>query len=111
MYLINTTVTVSWVLQPTGSPLAQTDYDVLVTPPNKSATYTDDGLTSYTAPSATAQGGATLDLLLDTAGLWTVRLADGTNTAYNHQTVRYIYCVQPNFGIVRSQRKQHLDLP
>lgn len=96
-YLINTTITVCWVIEPTNNPLPEADYDVYVIKPDKTASYTNDGLTSYTAPTATVQGQATYDVVADQIGLWQVRLNIGTELKYVHHSEIQLYIVDtPN---------------
>lgn len=94
-FILNTTITVCWSLDPTASPLVIGDYDVYVIKPDGSATYTDGGLTSYTAPTATLQGIATYDLSINQIGRWETRLAVGTNLVYVENSAQQVYVIDP----------------
>lgn len=77
MYIKNSTVTVNFVIPVSASPLVQADYDIKVITPSGDVTYTESALLTYVAPTATAQGSATYDHLVDEIGMWKFELANG----------------------------------
>lgn len=95
MFILNTTVTVNFVLPPAATPPAEADYDILITAPDGTVTYTDSGLTTYVAPTATAPGSATFNKLVDQLGKWELSLSIGTGTAYTLQSQAQIYVIVP----------------
>lgn len=78
MYLNNTSITFHFVLQPSATPPAQTTYDIRITAPDGTVTYTDDALLTYVAPTATAQGSATYAHTVNAVGVWRFELCSGT---------------------------------
>lgn len=80
-WLSNNEITVRWVIPPTGSPLVQGDYDIRVIPGHLSATYTDGGLSSYTAPTSEYSGVLDYVFTPTTPGLWTILLCTGSGAA------------------------------
>lgn len=93
--ILNETVTFCWQIPPATAAPSKADWDVLVHKPDGSSAYTDDGITTYVAPTATTQGQATFDLLINQLGRWQVTLAEGTNTLHVIQAFREIYVVAP----------------
>ena len=77
MHTVNTTSTIRFVIEPSGSPLSQADYDVEVTKPDGTITYVNNGLTGFTAATATAQGVGTYDQLFDMTGQWLFSMHTG----------------------------------
>jgi len=92
-HLINTTITFEWIIQPNAAPLVKADFDVALTLPSGVSTYTDDGVLTYVAPTATTQGKITYELTPICVGRHQATLSDGTNLAHIVQAYREIYVV------------------
>ncbi len=86
-------VTFQWHIAPTGSPPVQSDFDIELILPNGATTYSDNGLSSFVAPTSTVQGLATFNLTLALTGLYQVTLSIGTNAVHVIQAERKIYSV------------------
>jgi len=80
MYVKNNAITITWNFAPNSSPPPETDYDIQVIPGNLNQTYTEDGSTTYTAPTATTNGSLTYTFTPTTRGLFTINLSIGTDT-------------------------------
>lgn len=92
-YLINSTITFEWNIDPNTVPLVKADFDITLTVPDGTSTYTDDGVLTYVAPTATTQGKVTYALTPICVGRHQVTLSEGTNTAHIVQAKRDIYVV------------------
>lgn len=79
MHVINTTTTIRFVIPVNDTPPDQSTYDVEVKKPDGTIVYTDNGLTSYTAPTATTQGNGTFDQLFDMSGRWVFSMHSGVS--------------------------------
>jgi len=109
MYINNTTVTVNFVLAPSALPPAQSTYDLLVKTPAGVVTYTDSGLLTYVAPTATAQGSATYAHLLNEEGRWEFSLTSGTDACFTVISKILLYSMTPVvFGSTQTVNKQAL---
>jgi hypothetical protein len=96
IHVINTTLTFCWAVPVNVIPLVKADFDIRLTLPDGTVTYTDDGVTTYTAPTATTQGEVTYDLAVGTnVGRHIVELMVGTSLAHVLQAQRRIYIVNP----------------
>lgn len=112
----DSTVTFTWIISPTASPPVKADFDINLINPNGTATYVDDGITTYIAPTATVQGEATYDLTLANVGLYKVSLSIGTDAVNIISAHREIYSVilpsvvtaGPSANIVRGPPPFHL---
>lgn len=80
-YFLGTEVTVSWVLQPTASPLAESAYDIRLFPPDLTASYTDAGIINYVAPTASYPGNMDYAVTPSVPGRWRIQLVTGTADA------------------------------
>lgn len=109
-YVLNTTVTVEFILQPSATPPAQADYDMIVITPAGSYSYTDSALTTYTAPTATAQGKGTFDILVNELGKWEIKLVTGTGAIYQEISEIEIYIVSPIAPVLDAQFNRELLL-
>lgn len=94
-YAQHSTVTFKWVIAPNASPPVKADFDITLILPNGNAAYTDDQLTTYIAPTATAQGEATFNVLLNFLGLYQVTLSIGNDAAHILTGHREIYSIVP----------------
>ena len=92
-HLISTAITFEWNIDPAAVPLVKSDFDITLALPDGTSTYTDDGVLTYTAPTATAQGKVTYQLTPICVGRHQVTLSEGTNTAHIVQAKRDIYVV------------------
>jgi hypothetical protein len=75
-------MTVRFQLKPQAVPLTKPDYDILLVKPDKTATYTNDGITVLTAPTATAQGVAEYTFTPDQDGRYLITLGYGTSSDF-----------------------------
>ena len=95
IHVINTTLTFCWSLNATDETLVKADFDILLSKPDGSATYTNDGLTTFTAPTPTSNGEATFDLLVDQLGRYQVTLSIGASDDYLVKALREVFIVDP----------------
>jgi hypothetical protein len=86
-------VTFKWVILPTGSPPLKPDFDIKVILSSNTSTYTNDGVTTYIAPTATTQGLVTYDLYLAQIGRYIVRLTTGVAGSFVVEAERTIFSV------------------
>jgi len=56
MYIAGNEITITWILAPTDTPLAATDYDIRFVPSGLDGTYTDAAIVNYVAPTALFAG-------------------------------------------------------
>ena len=94
-YSKDSTLTFEWVIRPNASPPAKADLDIKLQLPDRSTTYTNDGVLTYVAPTATAQGSATYELTPTVVGRYQVTLSIGGDTEYIVKSFREIYVVVP----------------
>lgn len=93
IYLVDIELTFTWAIEPTATPLAKADFDVVLKKPDGTQTITEDGITTYTAPTATAQGEVTYVITPDTVGRWQVSLIAGPTSDFTLMAYREIYVV------------------
>ena len=98
MYVLNTVITVHFVLAPNGTPPIQSEYDILMEDPLGNTTYVDNGLLTYNPPTASAQGSATYAQLVDILGRWKFAVTIGTDAAYQIYSESAIYVTVPIIG-------------
>ena len=96
----DSTVTFKWSIAPNASPPVKADFDINLVLPNGTATYVDDGITTYVAPTATLQGEATYNLVLAVTGLYQVTLSTGTAAVHILSAHREIYSVIPPASVI-----------
>lgn len=89
----NSQLTFNWILHTEVAPLVKADFDILLTLPDGTTTYTDDGITTYTAPTATAQGKVTFNYTPTVVGLHIVTLTVGGSTDFVVQACRRVFIV------------------
>ena len=94
IHVLNSTLTFCWAVPVNAIAPAKADFDILLTKPDGSATYTDDSVTTYTPPTATAQGQVTYDLLVDQLGRYQAILSIGGSTDFVVQAEREVYVVE-----------------
>lgn len=94
-YAKDSTITFCWVIRPTDTPLVKADFDIKLTLPDGTVTYTNDGALTYTAPTGTVQGEVTYDLTLSVVGRYRVELTVGTDSVYVLECLREVYSVIP----------------
>jgi hypothetical protein len=99
VYVINNQVDVEFVLDPNDSPLIITDFDIAILKPDGTRTYTDSGLTSYTAPTATVQGWGMTQHTPDQLGRWRYTFSTGTEGNYVEYSTIEIFVVAGDFAI------------
>lgn len=111
MHVINTTSTIRFAIQPNGSPPAQSEYDVEVKKPDGTIEYTDNGLATYTAPTATTQGNGTFDQLFDMTGRWVFSMHIGLFGDNSIVSEVELYVVDlPAVALATSEITRHLNL-
>lgn len=86
-------VTFKWAIPPTGSPLLKTDFDIELITPSNTAIYTNDGVTTYIAPTATTKGLVTYNLALTQVGRYVVKLTTGVASSFVSQAARTVFSV------------------
>ena len=82
MYIVGNEITVTWVLGPTDSPLAESAYDISIIPSNLEGTYTDAAIINYVAPTATTAGSIQYAFTPQYPGRWRITLTTGTGASY-----------------------------
>lgn len=93
IHVINSTLTFCWAINPTDDVPVKADFDIILHKPDGSSTYTDDGVTTYTAPTSTDQGQVTYDLLVDQVGRYQVTLSIGSSTVFIVKSFREVFIV------------------
>ena len=91
MYLVNNKIQLTWFVPPTATVYTSADFDITVIDQAESATYSDGGLTDFTAPTATTGGQLIFEFTPNVAGFWTVILSTGTGAAYTEYDVKRFY--------------------
>jgi hypothetical protein len=76
-------------------PPAKSAYDIMLELPDRTVTYTDDGLLTHTAPTETTQGNATYKFTPTTVGRHRIGLMIGGSEAFTVKAVREIFVVDP----------------
>ena len=92
MYTLDSTIDVNFIIPP-GSSVTQADYDVAVLRPVSGRSYTDSGLTTFTAPTATVQGLGKYNILLNEPGRYRFTLSIGTEGSYQEFSQIEIFVV------------------
>ncbi len=107
-FAVNTQLTVCWSILPTANPPVKADLDIHFTTPADAGTYTNDAVTTYTAPTATARGLVTYVFTPTTTGRYRIELSIGTDAAHVVQSIRELYIVDPPAHVIASQPKTAL---
>lgn len=92
-YEKDSTVTLTWKLHPTANPPLQADLDIILELPDNTGTYNSNAASTYTAPTATADGEVTYDLTLSQVGKYIVELVTGTDAAFTRAARRELYSI------------------
>ena len=83
MYLINTTLTVNWLLLTGATPPLLADLDIRIVPPNGVSSYIASAILggNYTPSTETTKGSVSYDFTPNALGLWTIGLSNGTSSS------------------------------
>lgn len=82
IYLVNNEITITWVLEPTDTPLSAGDYDIEYTPSDLEASYTDGAIINYVAPTEFSAGSIQYAFTPTIPGRHKVNLTYGVGTAF-----------------------------
>lgn len=82
MFIVNNEITITWVIAPTASPLAESAYDIKFSPSDLDGTYTDAAIINYVAPTAEFAGSIQYKFTPDKAGRYKIYLTTGTAASY-----------------------------
>lgn len=101
MYLVNTTITMNWILRNTLVGIDRTTLDVRVRPPietGRDVVYTNDAIApeDFLAPTASDDGWASYTFTPDAEGLWELVLTDGDETENTFYYERLIEVQSPD---------------
>ena len=83
MYQAGQEITITWIIEATGSPLLATDYDIRLITSGLDGTYTDDSIVNYIPPTANDVGSLQYLFTPAQPGHYKVWLTCGTAAAYN----------------------------
>jgi hypothetical protein len=108
MFVLNTVITVHFVLLPDAAPPIQSQFDIQIEDPLGNTSYTNNGLLTYTAPTANAQGHATYAHLVDVLGRWKFAMAVGDTASYKIYSRSAIFVTIPVIGIPVNEINRHL---
>jgi hypothetical protein len=101
-YLVNQQVAVTWKLDPSSNTVVASDFEVEIVTPS-GVTFTEDNLSSFTAPTPSASGEAVLNFTPVEPGRHVLRLVSGVAGIYAQFDRMYIYAINEdrtilNFG-------------
>lgn len=84
MYLINTEITVNWVIPMTQLPKPVTDFDISIKDPDGLTTYTEAAIApeNYIVPTESTTGAISYPFTPNKLGLWIVTLSVGVEGDY-----------------------------
>lgn len=82
MYISSNEITVTWVLGPTDSPLAESAYDISIIPSSLEGSYTDAGIINYVSPTEDTAGSIQYKFTPTAKGRYQLILSTGTSTSY-----------------------------
>lgn len=103
--VVNTVITVRWSLSPNATPPLKTDFDIHLLTPANVGTYTDDGITTYIAPTATARGLATYTFTPTQLGKYEITLSTGIASDFIVDAHKKLYIVNPPAHVFTSVAK------
>ena len=97
MYIVTNEITITWVIAPTSSPLAASDYDIKIIPSDLNGTYTDAAIINYAPPDAIYAGNFQYKFTPTSPGLFQVFLTTGTAASYQilNRKDFWIFCASP----------------
>ena len=104
-FIVNTQLTFCWAVKATGSPPLKSDFDIHLVTPSDAGTYTNDGVTTYIAPTATQQGQVTFNFTPTVVGRHVVTLSVGTDAVFIVNAERKVYIVDPPAHVFASNPK------
>ena len=84
-------------------------HDVLVTKPDGTTMYFESGLTTFKGATATVQGKATFNQLVDQLGRWVFQLNNGISTAFTSYSTHEVYVVDPEDPAIDTTYVTFLD--
>ena len=95
MFVVNTEITVNYLLNSTALAFLYTDFDVRVIKPDGSFNFYDSAILeeNYISPTTTTTGAVSYPFTPDVEGVWTVALSKGTAPnydVYNEYTLRIV---------------------
>jgi len=94
MYIAGTEITISWIIPPSVSPLAATDYDIRFFPADLNETYTDGAIVNYVYPSEFYSGSIQYVFTPLYVGLYQVYLTTGTADSYQVLDRKTFWCFE-----------------
>lgn len=95
MHVLNTTITVNFVLPAEPTPPAEADLDIITEAPDGTITYIDDAILTYTPATASTQGSATYAFNADQIGRWKILLAIGTSASHTVESTSTLFVIAP----------------
>jgi len=109
MYLINTTLTVNWVLLTVGNPPLLADLDIKIVPPDGTSSYLENSILAgnYTPSTISTKGAVSFDFIPNQLGLWEISLTEGTS-ALNRNFYTHKIIVSKNDTLIKKFVKSSL---
>lgn len=108
MYVLNTLLTVNFVLPTETAPPAEADLDIVTEAPDGTITYVDDAILTYTPATVLTQGSATYAFTANQIGRWRLMLAIGTAADHVVEGSSTIFVVSPTLGSVTTDINRKL---
>lgn len=101
MYIAGNQITVTWILEPTATPLLFSDYDIRIVEGDLDGTYDDADIAEadYSAPCADRAGSITWTFTPNYPGHWKLQLTCGVAAAYLVLDTKnfYVFCYTADF--------------
>jgi hypothetical protein len=95
MYVLNTEITVNFIIAPEDPVLENTDFAIIRRAPDGTTTFTKPGLTTFVTATETVQGSGTYVHTPDQLGRWKYQLVTGTAAAYDVVSNLFLFVVTP----------------
>lgn len=81
-FIAGNEITITWVIEPTATPLLASDYDIRYVPSGLDGTYTNDDIINYKAPTAAYPGNLQHKFTPAQPGHYQIFLTCGVAAAY-----------------------------
>ena len=82
IYLINNSITVTWVLGPTDNVIPEAEYDIQIITSGLEGSYTDGGIINYVAPTSITAGSIQYVFTPLAPGKYQLVLSTGEGNGY-----------------------------
>ncbi len=103
MFVVDTELTVNFLLSNTNASFAYTDFDIRISKPNGDSLFVNSALTEeqFIAPTVDTTGAVSYPFTPDTEGVWVVVLSTGDSNAFQIYHEYFLRVSSPDIHILQ----------